>query len=122
MDQNYIEYKLPSSLSSWKERWFYIDNHKPALPGRTNERPKIVLVWKEKPFKADMDQFHELVGTIKALKEMNITRASVMYSWIARRDQPMQKRDHFGFEYLDTEDPSWLVADRLTQGEARSRV
>jgi hypothetical protein len=49
MDQNYIEYKLPSSLSRWKERWFCIGNHKPALPEWTNEGPKIVPEWKEKP-------------------------------------------------------------------------
>lgn len=49
MDQNYIEYKLPSSLSRWKERWFYIGKHKPALRERTNEGPKIVPEWKEKP-------------------------------------------------------------------------
>lgn len=124
MDQNYIGYKhkLLSSLSGWKDHSFYIGNHKPALLERTNEGPKIVPEWKERPVKGDMDQVHNLIKVIKALKEMNVTGASIMYSWIARRIQSLKKRDRFGFEYLDTEDPYRLVADRLMQGEALRRV
>jgi hypothetical protein len=69
-----------------------------------------------------MDQVHNLIKVIKALKEMNVTGASVMYSWIARRIQPLKKQHHFGFEYLDTEDPYRLAADRLMQGEALRTV
>ncbi|RLM92768.1 hypothetical protein C2845_PM08G12580 [Panicum miliaceum] len=88
-------------MSGWKDLLFYIDNHKPALPERTNEGPKIVPEWEERPVKGDMDQVHDLIKVIKALKEMNVTGASIMYSWIARRIQPLQKRDRLGFEYLD---------------------
>jgi hypothetical protein len=89
MDQNYIEYKFLRILSGWKERRFYIGNHKPALPERTNEGPKIVPEWKEKSIEGDMDQVHELIELIKALKEMKVTGASAMYSWIAKRIQPL---------------------------------
>jgi hypothetical protein len=36
----YIKYKFLSSLSGWKERWFYIGNHKPSLPEKTEGIPK----------------------------------------------------------------------------------
>jgi hypothetical protein len=29
------KYKFPTSLSGWRERWFYIGNHEPSLPERT---------------------------------------------------------------------------------------
>jgi hypothetical protein len=89
MDQNYIDYKLPSSLSVWKERWFYIGNHKPAPAKRTNDRPKIRFEWLEKHSKGDMDQVNELIDLIKAHGLMGVTGASLMYSWIARHIQPL---------------------------------
>jgi hypothetical protein len=41
MDQKYISYKFPTSLTRWRERWFYISNHKPSLPERTAGALKI---------------------------------------------------------------------------------
>jgi hypothetical protein len=35
MEKKYIHYKFPTSLSEWRERWFYIGNHHPSLPERT---------------------------------------------------------------------------------------
>jgi hypothetical protein len=32
MEKVYIPYKFPSSLSGWKEHWFYIGNHAPSPP------------------------------------------------------------------------------------------
>jgi hypothetical protein len=43
---------------------------------------------------------------------MGVTGASGMYSF-DRRIQPLQKRDRFGFEYLETEDPSCMSAEEL---------
>jgi hypothetical protein len=36
--------------------------------------------------------------------------------------QPLQKRDHFGFEYLETEDLPRLSIVGLLEGEALKRV
>lgn len=69
-----------------------------------------------------MDQVNELIDTIKAHKMVGVTGASIMYSWIARWIQPLQKRDRFGFKYLGDMDPSQLFADRLTKGEELTRV
>ncbi|RLM73845.1 hypothetical protein C2845_PM15G02350 [Panicum miliaceum] len=61
-----------------------------------------VSTWK----KRYSDQVRELLGRIKALKYRGVTGASIMYSWIGRRVQPLQKRDPFSFDYLSRSDPS----------------
>jgi hypothetical protein len=45
MEKVYIPYKFPSSLSGWKEHWFYIGNHMPSLLERTAGVPKITGGW-----------------------------------------------------------------------------
>jgi hypothetical protein len=45
MEKKYIYYKFPTSLSGWRERWFYIGNHEPFLPERTVGALKITTEW-----------------------------------------------------------------------------
>lgn len=84
--------------------------------------PKVQVEWNQDPNAVDLYQVLELVDWIKALRAEGVTGASVMYMWITRRIQPRQKRDHFGFEYPGTEDPSRLYAEELLGGEALKRV
>jgi hypothetical protein len=53
---------------------------------------------------------------------MGVTGASVMYLWITKRIQPLQKRERFDFEYLEIKDPSRLSVEELLGGEALKRV
>jgi hypothetical protein len=78
MDQNYIEYKFPSSLSSWKDDLFYIKNHKPPLLERSNATPKVQVEWNRDPNAVDLYQVLELVDWIKALRAEGVTGASVI--------------------------------------------
>jgi hypothetical protein len=98
MEKKYITYKFPTSLSGWKERWFYVGNHKPALPERTAGGPKIAGEWTVSP--RDMSQVNDLLKKIMKLREAGVTGASVVYFWIGRRIQPLQKRARSSFEYL----------------------
>ena len=66
MDQNYIEYSLPSNLSRWHNRWFYIGNHQPGLPERNDVTPKWTVEWTQHPDATELDQVLELVKRIKA--------------------------------------------------------
>ena len=49
---------------------------------------------------------------------MRITAASVVYNWIQRRIQPLQRRNTFGFEYQGTQDGSRLVAEPMEHAQA----
>jgi hypothetical protein len=45
MEKKYISYKFLRSLSGWREKWFYIGNHMPSLPGRTARALQITCDW-----------------------------------------------------------------------------
>ena len=44
---------------------------------------------------------------------MRVTAAPVLFNWIQRRIQPLQKPDNFGFQYQGTEDNSRLFAEPM---------
>jgi hypothetical protein len=82
MEKVYIPYMFPSSLSGWKERWFYIGNHTPSLPERTARVPKVTGGWTRKALK--LSQVNELLAKIKIPRDEGVTGVSVTYSWIGR--------------------------------------
>jgi hypothetical protein len=59
MEKKYISQKFRSSLSGWREKWFYIGNHAPSLPERTARALKINRKW-SKPCK-DKSQIPKLI-------------------------------------------------------------
>jgi hypothetical protein len=69
-----------------------------------------------------MDQVDELLDTIAAHKEMEVTDASVMFSFFKRRVQPIQQHHILGFEYKGAEDPSRMCAEELTDEAALTRI
>jgi hypothetical protein len=69
-----------------------------------------------------MDQVKELLETIEAHKLMGVTGASVMFSFLKRRVQPIQLRHKLGFEYTGTEDPSHMCIEELSDEAALLRV
>jgi hypothetical protein len=116
MDKMYIPYKFPSSLSSWKECWFYIGNHAPSLPERTAGVPKITRGWTRRA--PELSQVNELLTKIKVLWDEVVTGVLVVYSWIGRRIQPLLQCTRSSFEYMGLKDLSWFFADQIHQAEA----
>jgi hypothetical protein len=53
-----------------------------------------------------MSQIEDLLRMIKEHRDAGVTGVSVMYTWLGRWIQPLQKRTRFGFEYLGILDPS----------------
>ena len=104
----------------WKEKWFYIENHAPALPSRTLGIPKWRGEWIQKS--PNLFQVKDLLDRIKDLRAENQTGASVVMSWMGRRIQPFQQRSHFGFYYRGIQDPSRFSSDKISEDEAVHRV
>jgi hypothetical protein len=67
MEKKYISYKFLTSLSGWRERWFYIGNHAPSLLERTTRVLKITAKWSN-PCR-DECQILELLGMIKKQRD-----------------------------------------------------
>jgi hypothetical protein len=53
-----------------------------------------------------MSQIKELLGMIKKHRDVVDIGVLVMYTWMGRRIQPLQKCTCFGFEYLGVLDLS----------------
>jgi hypothetical protein len=116
MEKKYILYKFWTSLSGWRERWLYIGNHEPLLLERTAGALKIAT---ECTLACqDMSQIEDLLGMIKKHRNAGVTWASVMYSWVGRRIQLLQKCTQLGFEYLGLSDPSRFSTERIEKNGA----
>jgi hypothetical protein len=94
----------------------------PQLPVRSGRPPVQRDEWTLEPNEAEMDQVKGLLELIAAHREMGVTGASVMLSFFKRRIQPIQQRHTLGFEYMGTEDPSRMCAEKLGDDAALVRV
>jgi hypothetical protein len=107
-------------MSGWKECWFYIGNQVPTLLERTTGVPKITGGWMRRA--PELSQVNELLTKIKVLRDEGVIGVSMVYSWICRRIQPLQRRTLFGFEYMGLKDPSRFSTEQIHQDEALRRV
>jgi hypothetical protein len=58
-------------------------------------------------------QTDELLESICSLRKKQVTAASVFKNWMQHGIQPLQKREHFGFQYEGTQDESRLSAEAV---------
>jgi hypothetical protein len=119
MEKVYIPYKLSGKVINWKEKWFYVENHAPALLSRTPGVPKWHGEWNQKP--QSLFQVNDLLDKIRDLAE-HLIGASVVMSWMSRRIQPLRQRSHFGFHCMGVTDPSWFSFDKISEKEVMHRV
>jgi hypothetical protein len=59
---------------------------------------------------------------IKKQRDAGFTGVVVMYSWIGRWIEPLQKWIRFSFEYLGVLDSSWFFAKPIQRSDAIVRV
>ena len=103
-------------IGGWKAEWFYIDNHAPALPNRVLRPPKRCQEWFNHGVIPVQEE--ELLEKIAVLKNKGVTSATVVFSWLGRQIQPLQKRCNAGFEYSGLEDPSRFSSEKIHPDEA----
>ena len=120
VEDRYIHYIPCNNIGDWKAEWFYIDNHAPPLPDRAAGAPQTRDEWFANGQNAEQE--NELLDKIEYLKKKGVTGASVVFAWIARRIQPLQKRCNLGFEYIGLMDPSRFSSERMAESEALRRV
>jgi hypothetical protein len=120
--EKYLSYKFPSNLPGWKNQWFYIENHAPQLPTKSN-RPLVVRgEWNLEPSGMEMIQVKELLEAIEAQKKKGVTGASIMFSFYKRCVQPIQQRCCLGFEYTGPAGPSRMRTEEVPDEVALQRV
>nr|TKW26558.1 hypothetical protein SEVIR_3G198100v2 [Setaria viridis] len=107
----YLEYKLVESHVSWKEKWFYIEDHKPSLPKITGHHAKYSSRWLDEPTTAESIQVPHLLTKIAVLKKQGLTGVVIDASFLKRRQQPLQFRQTPAYEYSGLDDPSRMSPD-----------
>ena len=58
-------------------------------------------------------QVDKLRSALAKLKNKGVTRGKVVYSFLGRRVQPLQRRIHPGFRYEGLEDPSRFSSEKI---------
>jgi len=122
MRKLYLEYDMHSTNAGWKNLWWYVGNYDPKLPEFTGVAPVDFPEWKSLPTIAENAQVNDLLDKIAKLKEKGVTGASVVFSWIKRRVQPLAQKEGWGFEYKDRDDPTRMTRDELSEVEIMQRV
>jgi hypothetical protein len=74
---------LPGKIIDWKDKCFYAENQDSSLSERTTGAPCHFAEWNVEP--QSMFQVKELLDWIKDFRKENLTGASVVMSWMARR-------------------------------------
>ena len=64
------------------------------------------------------DQVGELLTRIATRRRKGVTGATVVSSWLRRQIQPLQYRNHLGFEYTGLYDPSQFSSEKTSRDEA----
>ena len=65
-----------------------------------------VLEWLCPGTDLNKGQVEILMQLVACMRDMRVTAALVVYNWIQRRTQPLQRQKTFGFEYQGTRDSS----------------
>ena len=70
----------------------------------------------------ELEGIRPFLKQIRAMKDQGLSGVGVVANFIRRRIQPLQERIHYGFKYTGLEDPAWVTADELTEGEVLKRI
>jgi hypothetical protein len=101
--------------------WFYVRNLKSPLPERTPGAPKALASWMS--IGPGGSQVDKLCGTLERLKKRGVTggRGTIVYSFLGRRVQLLQRRIHPGFKYEGLEDPSRFYPEKINYSDLFKR-
>lgn len=119
----FLSYVLPDSLKGWKTEWFYMGNLIPSLETHNLEAPKINTRWEEESLvENELEWIRLHVNQIKALKNRGLNGVTVVASFMRRQIQPLQQRQHYGFEYTGTTDPARVTTEELSDADLLERL
>ena len=118
----YFDYKLIDSNQDWKQKWFYVSNHRPQLPKPSMYAPIYHSLWNDKPTMVECTQLPELLKRIVDLKKKGLTAERVAFSFMKHWVQPLMERDHLGYEYTGDDDDSRMAPGGLSNDVIMERL
>lgn len=96
--KQYLDLRLNTSVKSWKEKWFYIENADDSLSEDIDTLPVLTTRWVDPPQDDKLDQVKELLGL---MAKKDIDGVGVVINFLSHQWQPLKERTHFGFKFWD---------------------
>jgi hypothetical protein len=107
----YFDCKIIDSNQNWKYKWFYMNNHLPALSKPSMFAPKHDDCLKDEPAMEECLHLPKLLEKIVDLKKKGLTSERVTFSFMKRQILPLIKMDHLGNKYTGVDDISRLIIE-----------
>jgi hypothetical protein len=92
----YFDCRLIDSNQNWKYKWFYMNNHLPALPKPSIFTPKHDDCQKDELAMEECLHLPKLLEKIVDPKKQGLTSERVTFSFMKRQILPLMKMDHLG--------------------------
>ncbi|KAG2658157.1 hypothetical protein PVAP13_1KG265800 [Panicum virgatum] len=93
-------------------------NLSPSLPDHREDAPVPTESWKEEVDDIDMPQIQDLLKKIRTRREAGVTGATIVWSWLQRRIQSLQRRPNFGYHYTGEGDLSRMSQMEIFEATA----
>jgi hypothetical protein len=115
----YFKISPVDTVRKWQECWFYCaDERTPSaqegLPAYTEEPPLWKRCWGAKPSRREMPDVERLLERVKELQAQGLTGVDLIVTWLDRRIQPLQAREHPMWEYSGVSDSTRGNAEELS--------
>jgi len=115
----YLSYKPSGKGIEWKSFWFHVGNFESLHPERIAGAPQVQACWSSTG--PGGDQVTYLLDAVATLKKKGITGNHVVFSFVSRRIQPLQRRKHPAFRYEGIKDPTRLTPEAMSHPEVVRR-
>ena len=115
----YLSYDPAGKGTEWKSFWFHVGNFESPLPERIAGTPQVQASWLSTG--PGGKQVECILRAIAKFKDKGVTSDHVVFSFISRRIQPLQRRKHPAFRYEGTQDPTRLPPEAMARSEVVKR-
>ena len=115
----YLAYDPAGKGTEWKSSWFHVGNFESPLPERVAGAPQVQANWLSAGPGAK--QVKCILRAIANFKNKGVTGDHVVFSFVSRLVQPLQRRKHPAFRYEGTKDPTRLSLEAMAHSEVIRR-
>ena len=151
MKAKWFDLPVVDSCGPWKNKWFIIGkssalsypvacrllscktkltmllfcsagNHGLSCPERDNWYPKPQVNWNTRPSAEEAQDVPALLERVQDLKNQGLTGVGIAFSFMKRRVQPLQQREHLGFDYEGPSDGSRTTPDDISDEMVLTRL
>ena len=120
--EEFFKANYNDSKKDWKQDWFFMKNLGNTIKEHPVKRPAQRPCWNAKLTDEELGDIEALKALVAQHKSQGLTTASITWSWISRRIQPMRARERARYNYMGEQDNDGLSAQPLSDEEILEKV